>query len=158
MTRPGPKPKPTELKRLTGNPGKRRPPTRITVLPPTDAPPPPPQLAEAGREAWATYWTHGRAWLAPTDRPIITRLCELLDVRAEIAARMASEGLLQVSEDTGRSFGHRLLNDWRGLNRDIAELEDRCGLNPAERSRLGVAEVRVASELDQLISRRAGRG
>lgn len=81
-------PKPTELKRRLGNPGKRALPAQKPdeMVAATAAPPPRPAgLKRHGKRAWDTYWQLGETWLNPTtDLQILTRLCQAYDEREEL--------------------------------------------------------------------------
>lgn len=83
-------PKPTELKRKLGNPGKRALPAAPSgqpVAPGGLAPTAPTGLKRHGKAAWARYWTVGAPWLnATTDVAIVTRLCQAYDEREELRA------------------------------------------------------------------------
>ena len=102
----------------------------------TSAPEPPPALRDAGREAWALYWQHGREWLAQTDRPLVARLCRLIDHAAELERVLNDEGLTAKNGRTGRSHAHALFNTWLGLSKQISALEAAAGFTPADRARL----------------------
>jgi len=140
---PGTKPAPTELKLLRGNPGRRPLGDKVRGDLPADVPPPPPSLGLAGQAAWALYWQHGRAWLAMTDIPILTQLCETHDEAERLAERIREEGLTAVNEKTGRSFAHHLYNDLRGLRREIRELWSLCYMTPTDRGRANAKPTEV---------------
>jgi hypothetical protein len=139
--RHGPQPKPTELKILEGNPGRRPLADKVRGDIPATVPDPPESLGEAGRAAWDLYWQHGRLWLALTDVPILTQLCETHDEADRIARAIRDEGLTQVNEKTGRSFAHHLYNDLRGLRREMRELWSLCYMTPTDRGRANVKIV-----------------
>jgi len=144
MSRPnGRPPQPTELKILHGNPGRRPLGNKVRGAIPSDVPPPPPSLGAAGQAAWTLYWQHGRAWLAMTDIPILTQLCEAHDEAERLADRIREEGLTQVNEKTGRSFAHHLYNDLRGLRREIRELWSLCYMTPTDRGRANAKPTEV---------------
>ena len=139
MSRPnGRPPKPTELKVLEGNPGKRPLGDKVRGAIPSEVPPTPDHLGDAGRAAWSLYWSHGRAWLAMTDIPILTQLCEAHDEAERIAATIREEGLTHVSEKTGRSFIHQAYNELRGVRKEIRELWSLCYMTPTDRGRASV--------------------
>lgn len=74
MATTGRKPKPTEQKRRTGNPGKRALPEKAVVelLPAAVGIPDPPRpLSSAGRTLWERAWQSGRAWIAETDAELL---------------------------------------------------------------------------------------
>ena len=79
-------PKPTELKRRLGNPGKRAlPATPEASAPASNIPTAPRGLKRHGKAAWATLWGVGEPWLNPTtDMAIVTRLCQAYDEREEL--------------------------------------------------------------------------
>lgn len=139
MTRPtGRPPKPTELKVLHGNPGRRPVGTPFRAEMPDGVPPPPAGLAKLGREYWVRYWTTGKAWLAMSDAPLIEMLCFAHEEAAAIKARIRREGLTHANEDTGRSFAHHLYNDLRGIRREIREMWSLAFMTPTDRARASV--------------------
>ncbi len=144
MSRPnGRPPKPTELKILEGNPGRRPLGGTAKGSIPADIPPAPDHLGAAGQAAWRLYWQHGRAWLAMTDVPILTQLCEAHDEADRIADVIRDEGLTHLNDETGRSFAHHLYNDLRGLRREIRELWSLCYMTPTDRGRANVKPAEV---------------
>lgn len=81
-----------ELRLLKGNPQKRAMEAPIDTPKPDGIPPYPRQLRAAGKRAWDLYWTYGKVWLAHTDIPTITELCQLHDEEAILRARIEKEG------------------------------------------------------------------
>jgi len=147
MSRPnGRPPKPTELKVLQGNPGKRPLANKVRGQIPASIPPAPSHLGHAGSEHWDLYWTHGRAWLASSDIPTITQLCEAHDEEERLRTTMQEEGFLVMSDKTGRSFTHHLYAELRGLRKEMRELWSLCYMTPTDRGR---ANVKV-EEVDPL--------
>jgi len=141
-------PKPTEVKRRTGNPGQRKLPDQsvVELLPAVDKTPEPARpLSTAGRELWERAWRSGRAWLADTDSELLLITCEQLDER-------------QVLRESVLSLG-----DWReraglrALDKEIAANLAMLGFSPVDRTRLGVAEVKAQSALEEVRRRRAQR-
>lgn len=139
----GPKPAPTELKLLRGNPGRRPLGDKVRGAIPDAIPKPPAHLGASGKAAWKLYWQHGRAWLAMTDVPILTQLCETHDEADRLADIIRREGLTHRNEETGRSFAHHLYNDLRGLRREIRELWSLCYMTPTDRGRASVKPTEV---------------
>src|SRR4051794_27810525 len=87
-------PKPTEQKRMLGNPGKRALPERQSQLATSvSAPAMPPGLKKHGKKSWQRYWTVGSPWLNPTtDVAIVTRLCQAYDEREELRSLVRKLG------------------------------------------------------------------
>jgi len=148
MATTGRKPKPTEQKRRTGNPGKRALPEKAVVelLPAAVGIPDPPRpLSSAGRSLWERAWQSGRAWLAETDAELLLLVCEQLDERQMLRVQVLREG------------GWRDRAGLRALDKEISDNLGMLGFTPVDRARLGVAEVKVRSALEEVRARRERR-
>ncbi len=154
--------KPLEVKRELGNPGHR--PLPGAPLPGegldgvTDLPTPP-DLGEAGLALWEHVWDAGRQWLAPeTDRTIITKLCQAEDEHEEIRLLLASGEVPRFYVTAnGQMVTHPLVTQLQTIRTQMTAWLAAIGFSPSDRSRLGLAEVRVRDELDELQRRRAER-
>jgi hypothetical protein len=135
-------PKPTEVKRKLGNPGGRKLPNQDVIQmfePAVSLPEPSRPLLKYGREFWDKVWFNGLQWISVnTDSELLLMTCELVDERWNLRVRVMQS------------------NDWRE-RRALRELDDRIirnlslmGFTPADRSRLGVAEVRAISKMEAL--------
>jgi len=135
-------PKPTEVKRKLGNPGGRKLPNQgeIQMFEPVSSLPEPARpLLKYGREFWDKVWRNGLQWISVnTDSELLLMTCELVDERWNLRVRVMQS------------------NDWRE-RRALRELDDRIirnlslmGFTPADRSRLGVAEVKAISKMEAL--------
>jgi hypothetical protein len=145
-------PAPLEVRRRRGRGNGKdsagRPlPQPLVIMPgAVDVPDPPAGLLLPGRELWAQVWRAGAVWLAPTDLPALEAVCALADDLAVArdkyrAARLAADGQMVAKLHLA-------------LMQGLASL----GLDTASRGRLGLAEVKKQSELEALLTRRAGRG
>ena len=154
--------KPLEQHRLAGNPSKKQ-------LPDAPAPgeglrgmdnvPAAPLLGEHGLALWDHVWVAGRTWLAPeSDRTIVTMLCEAQDDYALIRDLLNSgaEPRYYVTAN-GQIVTHPLVVQLQNLRAQMTSWLAAIGFSPADRSRLGLAEVRVRDELDELQHRRVQR-
>lgn len=149
-------PKPVEQKRLAGNPGKRPLPEAIVALPvPMNSIPKTPRgLKTTGRFVWKRLWTAGRAWLSDsTDYDIVLRLAQAHDERDELRKVLEDEGRFAVGSQ-GQPVSHPAVAQIRALEQLMTRYEGLCGLNPSDRSRLGLAEVTRVSKLDEFLSRK----
>ncbi|MEM9262407.1 MAG: phage terminase small subunit P27 family [Pseudomonadota bacterium] len=83
----GPKPKPAELKELTGNPGKRPLPD-VSILPAGEVGDPPAELDDRAKDKWASMAQEFFAVLRATDRDALGIYCmawsEMMLARAKI--------------------------------------------------------------------------
>lgn len=135
-------PKPIEQKRMLGNPGKRALPDlqTVAILPGAYGIPEPKRpLLTYGRALWDDIWGAGISWIAPaTDTELLLMTCEMVDERWNLRIRV-----MQNNDPTER----------RGLRALDAQIERNLsllGFTPADRSRLGVAEVRAQSKLEEV--------
>lgn len=139
-------PRPTEVKRKLGNPGKRAMPplASVAALPAADGAPTPlrPLLAEGAR-LWGRVWSEGAVWLSPaTDIELVQMLAETMDEREQLRAVVLSgEG----------EWRDRVA--LRSIDDQIKSMLSALGFTPADRTRMGVAEVRAVSKLEQLQAR-----
>ena len=165
-------PKPDALKRRLGNPGKRalpEPAPARQAIAEGAIPAPPAGLKRHGKQAWARLWSVGPAWLNPTtDLAILTRLCQAYDEREELRRLVAKYGHLvamvveEDEVDDPGAGGKRLSRVYeikanpaviqlRKLEELITRYEGLSGFTPSDRSRLGMAEVKRESALEQFL-------
>jgi hypothetical protein len=136
-------PKPIEQKRLLGNPGKRSLPkeANLVLLPSLyEIPEPPrPLKSKAANDLWERTWTMGQTWLSPsTDIEILLLTCEMIEERWNLRIQV-----LQNNRPEERK-------GLRELERQIVNNLSLLGFTPTDRSRLGVAEVKKISKLEEL--------
>ena len=141
-------PKPLEQKRLIGNPGKRAlpsPDSTITLYSGSREPLQP--LGVAGRALWDSVFGEGELWVSPrTDVAWLQVVCELLDRREVLKGEWQAD-------PTNRQVNMSLLETEKMIQSGLSLL----GFTPTDRSRLGVAEVKAKSKLEELMERRANR-
>jgi hypothetical protein len=134
-------PKPTEQKRLIGNPGKRPLPDEKAVIAlPGGYTPPIRPLEQAGLSLWDAIFLKGELWISNrTDIHFLQMVCEQHDRREFLRDMLVSDP-----------------ENWR-LHRQLTDLENiltsnmgRLGLTPADRTKLGYAEVKRQSKLEEL--------
>lgn len=150
MAQVGRPPVPTEVKRLTGNPGKRALPSESTVMlipQATVAPEPARPLLKYGRELWDRVWDSGIAWISPnSDIEILLMTCEMVDERWNLRVRVMTDN----NPKDRRGL--------RELEKSIYSNLSLLGFTPTDRTRLGVAEVKKMSKLEELLAKKAQRG
>lgn len=133
-------PKPAELKRRQGTYRKDRDPgagSKLAIVPIELQPEHTPESAlEAILEA-------GVAWLGATDAVKVLLLRESMEERASLRAALLE--------------GHGKRSELRDLDKQIQSLLSELGFDPTARARLGLAEVKKESKLDELRARQAGR-
>jgi len=129
-------PKPVEVKRRLGNPGKRAlPGAGGTALAAVPAIPPADHDLDV-KTALERVLDAGVVWLAVTDTPTV---CLLRETVEDYAAARALGG------------------DWKQIEalRDrMSKLLSQLGFDPTARSRLGLAEVKATDHLEAILARR----
>ena len=138
-------PKPAELKRLTGNPGKRALPKPASYVEAGYIEPARP-LEFAGKQLWDAAMKTGENWIARnSDTQLLLLTCEQMDRRMELIAKI---------HETSEWRLYRALHD---LEKMISTNLSMLGFTPTDRTRLGIAEVKVQSKLEELMRRKAER-
>lgn len=155
-------PKPLEVKRALGNPGQRPIPDAPGIgegLTGVSGVPDAPYLDEAGLALWLHVWQAGKSWLAPeSDRTIVTLLCQAQDEHEEIRQLISSgEVPRYYVTANGQMVTHPMVTQLGNLRTQMTGWLASLGFSPSDRARLGLAEVRVRDELDDLMKRRQER-
>lgn len=126
--------KPAEAKARIGNPGKRAlsiapEPTEVVA---TGSPEPHRPLGKAGRELWDRLWVAGAGWLrVSSDAEAVLLVCEAIDERQALRFRVMSDPDLW-----------RERKALRELERQISAGLGELGMNPVDRGRLNIGEVK----------------
>jgi hypothetical protein len=130
---------------MLGNPGKRPLPEQgeIQILPGiADIPEPSRPLLTYGLGLWERVWSVGASWISPnTDMEILLMTCEMVDERWNLRVQVM------------KTDDPRMRRGLRELDRQIVSNLSLLGFTPADRSRLGVAEVKARSKLEELLAR-----
>jgi hypothetical protein len=116
----------------------------VILLDPVDDLPDPPRPLGPAAALWRQIWAAGRTWIGPSDVELVLLVCESIDERVALRMRM-----LRAGNDV----------DWRdrvafwSLDDQVRSMLSMLAFTPTARSRLGVAEVRRASALGELLGR-----
>jgi hypothetical protein len=142
VSRVGRPPKPVEEHKRTGTYNATRHGSR-TALAVVEPAPVMPHESDP-RDVFAQVMAEGVVWLGRTDLPSLAMLQSQLDERA----------LLRADAIAGSTEARKHLRD---LDRQIIGLLAELGFNPAARARLGLAEVKAKSKLEELRERQERR-
>jgi hypothetical protein len=119
----------------------------ILIEPISDLPEPHRQLFDAGLELWNRTWSMGQLWISPkTDIELLLMTCEMLDERVRLRAYVWNN-----------PEAWRERKALRELEKNITNSLSLLGFTPTDRSRLGVAEVKAKSKLEELRAKRDQR-
>jgi len=100
-------------------------------------------LEYAGKQLWDSVFQHGELWISQrTDVHLLLMTCEQLDRREELRTKIVETDDWHILKQ---------LND---LERMIATNLGQLGFTPAERTRLGLAEVKAKSKLEEMMAKR----
>ena len=124
----------------------------ITRSAPIAIPDPPTDLAEFGQDLWIQIWDAGNGVYQITDQYIINRYCSMSERRQKLLDQVESEGWVTAGSQ-GQTVVHpaaRMISDLEGK---LQNLEDRLGLNPESRLRLGITAVEHQSALDAFLDK-----
>ena len=135
-------PKTIEQKRALGNPGKRAMPQPKEFVeggyiePMRD-------LQEAGNQLWEAAMKTGEQWIARnSDTQLLLLTCEQMDRRAVLTQ-------LWRSNPADKNLLMRLAEIEKQITQNLSLL----GFTPTDRSRLGLAEIKAKSKLQELMEK-----
>jgi hypothetical protein len=137
-------PKPIEQKRLAGNVGKRPLPenTIRLVQDVGQVVEPPRPLGATGKEFWDRIWGMANTWLSPeSDMELLLITSELIDERWNLRVNVFRDN---------RPEDRKAL---RNLDKQLVANLSLLGFSPTDRSRLGIAEVKRQTKLEELRTR-----
>ena len=118
---------------------------------PLPVPDPPSELGPVGVECWTNVWTLGAGVYQPTDAYCIGRYSAMVQRRHHLLVLVEAEGWLTTGS-TGQVVVHPAAKMGSDLEGRLATLEDRLGLNPESRLRLGITAVAHRSRLAKFLS------
>lgn len=150
----GPAPKPLEQKRLEGNPGHEKLPARSATFAVARAPQRAPAgLGREGKRLWRSVTA--LPWAADTDVDALLEVCRLADVTEAARLDLLEHGFWY--ETRGRKFQHPSAAIYQAGLQQLARMMSLFGLTPADRMRLGIAEIKAESKFDDLMARKRQR-
>lgn len=104
------------------------------------------RLEDSGMNFWRQAFQRGHTWLKETDLELLQVVCEQLDERDILRVFVL---------DNVEAWHER--SALRVLERDLADNLKELGFTPTSRQKLGIAEIKAASKLDQLMERKSQR-
>ena len=117
------------------------------------SPLPPENLTPYGLGLWRLVWDYGSKVYQPADSILILRYVDLQERRARLLKDLERDGYFSVGSQ-GQLVQHpacRILSD---VESKLVPLEDRLGLSPESRARLGIATVEAETKLSQFLKAR----
>lgn len=155
-------PKPVERIRATARnsthkaDGRPLPAVRETIVKDVLVPDKPGDLGERGSREWDSIWLAGSSWLAPAqDYRWVEIICRAYDDIEGFRAKVAEMGLT-VKGSMGQITANPLIMEIRRAEAQIMKALSTLGFSPSDRARLGLAEIKVRSKLEEMM--KAGGG
>jgi P27 family predicted phage terminase small subunit len=152
-------PKIREAKRASGELVSLEPMPTQAITVSGQIPDPPDFLHDDGLKLWDETWEATKLWSAPeTDYHLISMLCRAWDEHEAIRRQLDSGEIPRwYTTANGQVASHAAIKQLDNLRIQMTAWMAALGMSPADRTRLGLAEVRVRNELDELEQRRARR-
>lgn len=152
-------PKPLERKRAVGRTsntdsgGRQLPAVREVIAKTVTVPATPEGLAERGEREWVNIWTAGSSWLAPAqDYPWVEMIARAWDEIEAYRAKVDEDGLIQTGS-MGQVIAHPLIAEIRRAEAVIMKALSTLGFSPSDRARLGLAEIKAQSKLQDMMAK-----
>lgn len=145
--------KPTELKRALGNPGKRKLPDKGKVIMlPQISNEPPAHLTKAQKDKWIEL-RRLAPWIAVTDEPLLTTLIEKLTRQKQLQKELKKSKFVLYT-DKGYAYANPLFGMLSTIETEIFKILCQLGLTPVDRTKMGVAEVKARTKLEEILSQK----
>jgi hypothetical protein len=136
---------PLEVKRRTGNPGRRPlPDIEKTVTLTAGYREPHQPLQWAGKMLWDRVFNMGKTWIAESDVEALMIVCKQLD-------RLTTLETLWQDDQKDFHLARQILDTEKQIMSGLGQL----GLTVDSRTRLGLAEIKAESMFQKLMSERA---
>ncbi len=152
-------PKPIERSRATARDsthkadGRPLPAVRGEIIKTVVIPPAPVGLKDRGAVEWEKIWTAGSAWLAPQqDYPWVEMIARAWDEIEAYRSRVDADGLIQTGS-MGQVIAHPLIAEIRRAEAVIMKALSTLGFSPSDRARLGLAEIKAQSKLQEMMAK-----
>jgi len=147
MAKPGPKPLPTAVKKLRGNPG-HRPLNDDEPELPNDLPSCPDHLDKVGKKEWTriTGLLDGRGLLTEADRATLAAYCETWSIHAAAANDLHKYGTI-ILNAKGIAIQSPYLRVVQSSSKLLVSYAAELGLTPSSRSRVSAVKESKPSDL-----------
>lgn len=114
-------------------------------------PPAPPDLGKRGEIEWYRTWEAGIVWLHPNeDYHWIEQIARAYDDIEEFRAEIKATGLIVKGYTKDMLVANPLIKEVRQLEATIRKCLSMIGFSPTDRARLGIAEVKLQSNIASL--------
>jgi len=154
---------PIERKRLKGSrirnglAASPMPETALALVDLSVVPVAPKGLGKVGKEYWTVLWTGGRRHLSELhDGPLMGRLCRNYQKIYDLELWLGDDVTTRwYTSPNGQIVTHPAVKQIEQMDAQCTAWLSMLGFSPSDRARLGLAEIRVANELDAYRQRKS---
>jgi P27 family predicted phage terminase small subunit len=106
-------------------------------------------LSKVQKEKWAEL-RRLAPWIAVTDEALLTSLVEKMARQKQLSKELKKANFLLFT-DKGYAYANPLFSMLSTVETEIFKLLCQLGLTPVDRSKMGVAEVKARTKLEEII-------
>ncbi len=110
---------------------------------------PPAHLTKVQKEKWSEL-RRLAPWIAVTDESLLTALIEKMSRQKQISKELKKANFVLYT-DKGYAYANPLFGMLSTIETEIFKLLCQLGLTPVDRSKMGVAEVKARTKLEEII-------
>lgn len=113
---------------------------------------PPAHLTKAQKDKWIEL-RRLAPWIAVTDEPLLTTLIEKLTRQKQIQKELKKSKFVLYT-DKGYAYANPLFGMLSTIETEIFKILCQLGLTPVDRTKMGVAEVKARTKLEEILSQK----
>ena len=110
---------------------------------------PPAHLTKVQKEKWSEL-RRLAPWIAVTDESLLTSLIEKMSRQKQLSKELKKANFVLYT-DKGYAYANPLFGMLSTIETEIFKLLCQLGLTPVDRSKMGVAEVKARTKLEEII-------
>jgi len=113
---------------------------------------PPAHLSKVQKEKWIELRKLA-PWIAVTDEPLLTTLIEKLTRQKQLQKELKKSKFVLYT-DKGYAYANPLFGMLSTIETEIFKILCQLGLTPVDRTKMGVAEVKARTKLEEILSQK----
>lgn len=113
---------------------------------------PPAHLTKAQKDKWIEL-RRLAPWIAVTDEPLLTTLIEKLTRQKQLQKELKKSKFVLYT-DKGYAYANPLFGMLSTIETEIFKILCQLGLTPVDRTKMGVAEVKARTKLEEILSQK----
>lgn len=113
---------------------------------------PPDHFSKVQKEKWIELRKLA-PWIAVTDEPLLTTLIEKLTRQKQLQKELKKSKFVLYT-DKGYAYANPLFGMLSTIETEIFKILCQLGLTPVDRTKMGVAEVKARTKLEEILSQK----